>query len=134
MIFCTVRIINKNNMPETTVINVRLKNIRPEFINLSEWINNPANIYIGRCGIVFINKKRFPTKSSVWSNPFKIKADSDRNAVLVKYEMYIRDKIEKKECDIAELVGKKLGCWCSPLPCHGDVLCKIINENANNVK
>jgi hypothetical protein len=27
-----------------------------------------------------------------------------------------------------ELKGKILGCWCHPLPCHGDVLVKLIKE------
>jgi hypothetical protein len=27
-----------------------------------------------------------------------------------------------------ELKGKVLGCWCSPKPCHGDVIARIANE------
>lgn len=29
-----------------------------------------------------------------------------------------------------ELKGKILGCWCAPLPCHGDVLAEIANQEA----
>ena len=27
-----------------------------------------------------------------------------------------------------ELSGKRLGCFCAPLPCHGDVLAEIANS------
>jgi hypothetical protein len=27
-----------------------------------------------------------------------------------------------------ELKGKTLGCWCRPLPCHGDVLVELIEK------
>lgn len=32
--------------------------------------------------------------------------------------------------DIQELEGKDLVCWCSPLPCHGQVLMELINNAA----
>jgi hypothetical protein len=28
---------------------------------------------------------------------------------------------------LPELRGKKLGCWCKPGPCHGDVLAELAN-------
>ena len=27
-----------------------------------------------------------------------------------------------------ELKNKLLGCWCKPLPCHGDVLVELVNQ------
>jgi hypothetical protein len=45
-----------------SVINVKVKNIRPSYYTLSDWINNPQHEYIGRSGIVFINNERFPKK------------------------------------------------------------------------
>ena len=29
---------------------------------------------------------------------------------------------------IHELKGKVLGCWCAPLPCHGDTLTDLANQ------
>lgn len=29
---------------------------------------------------------------------------------------------------LLELKGKRLGCWCKPAPCHGDVLVELIEE------
>ena len=45
----------------TTIINIKVKNIRPIYSNLQDWMKNPNHEYIGRCGIVFINGeiKRF---------------------------------------------------------------------------
>jgi hypothetical protein len=35
--------------------------------------------------------------------------------------------------DLAALSGKTLGCWCSPKPCHGDVLAKAADWAAEQV-
>ena len=52
------------------------------------------NVYIGRAGIVFIDKKRFPSKASPFCNPFKIGKDGDREEVLIKFKEYIMEKIK----------------------------------------
>ncbi|MGA9841048.1 MAG: DUF4326 domain-containing protein [Nitrososphaeraceae archaeon] len=37
---------------------------------------------------------------------------------------------ENKELmnQLPELKGKVLGCWCAPLPCHGDTLAELANK------
>lgn len=30
---------------------------------------------------------------------------------------------------IHELKGKRLGCWCAPRSCHGDILSRLANES-----
>lgn len=72
-----------------------------------------GSIYIGR-----------PSK---WGNPFVIGADGNRKDVLDKYENYLRANVELMAC-IHELEGKNLVCWCRPVPCHGDVIIKILEE------
>ena len=52
---------------------VKVKNIRPNYDRLQDWMLNPNREYIGRCGVVFINKERYPKKLSQWANPFKVK-------------------------------------------------------------
>ena len=33
---------------------------------------------------------------------------------------------------LPDLEGMRLGCWCAPLPCHGDVLVKLLrNDDAS---
>ncbi len=67
----------------------------------------PYDIYIGR--------------GSKWGNPFKIGQDGNREEVILKYLNYILNKPELIK-DLDELEGKRLGCFCKPLPCHGDIL------------
>jgi hypothetical protein len=111
-----------------SVINVKVKYIRPEYNNLEEWMQDENNVYIGRKGIVFINNQRFPLESSPFANPFKITSINSREIVLEQYEIYIREKIETGAVSLLELQGKTLGCWCHPEPCHGDILLRLIEE------
>lgn len=116
-----------------SVVDCKVKFIRPRFKDLKEWIENPDNIYIGRGGIVFIDKQRFPKQSSEFANPFKIGKDGTRDEVLAKYEKYITEKLEKDnffQQRLVRLKGKNLGCWCHPEPCHGDILLKLIENYA----
>lgn len=73
----------------------------------------PFDVYIGR-----------PSK---WGNPFVLGKDGDRTTVIVKFEAYIRDNAELMAA-LPELKGKVLGCYCAPLPCHGDVLARLANR------
>lgn len=70
--------------------------------------NEPHDVYIGR-----------PSK---WGNPFVLGKDGDRQEVISKYYDWITKQPNLMSAIHAELKGKRLGCWCSPLPCHGDVL------------
>jgi hypothetical protein len=115
-----------------SVENVKVKFIRPKgYQNLKEWIADNQNIYIGRSGIVFIDKKRFPKKGSLFANPFKVGKHGTRNKVIQKYRKYITDKLEKSPelvHKLKDMKGKKLGCWCHPEPCHGDILLELIEK------
>jgi len=120
-----------------SVVNVKVGHIRPEYDNLKEWMEDPENVYVGRKGIVFITmedgkKERFPKNDSVFCNPFKVGKDGTLEEVVVKFENYMREKLEKNEDNIVEelkkLKGKNLGCWCKPNKCHGDRLLELIEE------
>lgn len=68
-------------------------------------------------------------RSSKWGNPFLLPFDSPatRKHCIERYEEYLRGNA-KLLADLPELVGKRLGCWCKPQPCHGDVLIKLMLE------
>lgn len=94
-----------------------------KILNKRHYKKLPYNsIYIGR-----------PSK---WGNPFIIGKDGDREEVILKYKEYLFNSglID----DIHEIEGKDLVCWCSPLPCHGDILKEILEykkeapEDASN--
>lgn len=109
---------------------VKVKDIRPKYDNLKEWCTDDNNVYIGRGGIVFINKERYPKKGSIWANPYKISKTCDRDQCIELYEKYI-DKIEKENLrdELLKLKGKNLGCWCPKNEkCHGNILVKLINN------
>ena len=53
-----------------SVVNCRVKYIRPRYKDLKDWISDPNNVYIGRGGVLFIDGKRFPEKNSKFANPF----------------------------------------------------------------
>jgi hypothetical protein len=112
----------------TTIIDIHKKNgKRPAF-----------DVYIGRSvvGTEF-------TEDSKWANPFRAKQYADRSQCLRDYEGYIRNKIEEDPAkyDLRELVGKRLGCWCTFCDnvfeqinlqrydvCHGQILRKLMHE------
>lgn len=72
-------------------------------------------------------------RPTMWGNPFSYKpgtaaqfeVDSRAEAI----EAY-RKRLTPKLIALArtELKGYDLVCWCSPLPCHADVLLEIANE------
>lgn len=72
----------------------------------------------------------FPKK-----DPFYMKENLLTMAdVLEKYEMLMRQSLHKNpglKDELLKLDGKKLGCWCYPEKCHGDILKKFIEELKN---
>ena len=114
------------------LVNVRVKYIRPEYQNLKDWCDDPNNEYIGRAGVVFINGQRYPKKSSVFANPFTVRKYG-RYEAIEKYREYIINKIENENMmdELLSLQNKRLGCWCAPDPCHGDVLIELIDKYKN---
>ncbi|NES47965.1 Uncharacterised protein [Escherichia coli] len=85
----------------------------------------PYDVYIGR--------------GSKWGNPFthikdkQTKAEfivSTREESIEKFRDYIIERIscgEVKIDELLELAGKRLGCFCKPKSCHGDVLVEIVS-------
>jgi hypothetical protein len=78
-----------------------------------------------------VNKKSkkfdvFIGRPSKWGNPYKIGVDGTREQVIEKYRKYLLDNNSLMN-SLPELVGKRLGCFCKPLACHGDVLVQMIN-------
>lgn len=72
-------------------------------------------------------------RQSEWGNPYVVGKDGSRSEVIAKYREWISEQprlIEK----IPSLAGKKLGCWCSPKPCHGDVLVELFQRIVGNDK
>lgn len=73
-------------------------------------------------------------RPSIFGNPFVIGIDGTRSDVIEKYRRHLAINTELRNKVIKELKGKDLVCWCSPKPCHGDVLLEIANTgNVNDL-
>lgn len=73
-------------------------------------------------------------RTTKWDNPFKmghVGRDGHvwtREEVITLYRGWLEHNAPHLiEAAKQELRGKVLGCWCAPLPCHGDMLAEIAN-------
>ena len=74
--------------------------------------------YIGRRGYGYWDTDVY------FGNPFEIGKNGTREDVIQKFRDYFNDRIVKDiefKRRVLELNGKRLGCFCKPLACHGDV-------------
>jgi len=67
-------------------------------------------------------------RPSIWSNPFKIGADGTREEVIQKFRERILNLPHLIKLAKERLKGRRLGCCCKPLLCHGDVWVEIVEE------
>lgn len=75
--------------------------------------------------------------ASPLGNPFKLKGEESRGAVIQSYRQWLWMKWAENGPEKEELLriarrvkaGEEvtLGCWCHPHPCHGDVVANAIN-------
>ena len=82
----------------------------------------PFDVYIGR--------------PSRFGNPHNLKAHGgDRAAVIELFDVTARKRLavdDRWRESVRELYGKRLGCYCAPKACHGDVLLKLAAELRND--
>ncbi len=91
---------------ETTVVNLRQR---------------VYDVYIGR---------QTDGHDGYFGNPFVIGRDGNRRKVLKLYREYFlkRLRTDKKFAErVDELRGKRLGCFCAPEQCHGDIIADYAN-------
>jgi hypothetical protein len=92
-------------------------------INLNDKPRPAYDVYIGRrqwCG-----KELFD--ASPWANYYSVKRYGREEAIR-RYEEKLRNTPELM-ARLPELKGKVLACWCKPLPCHGDALVRLLEED-----
>jgi hypothetical protein len=91
----------------------------------------------GQCpeGVVYIGRRMtrrlggWDLPESKWANPFKIDTPGrpghgTREEALARYREHVLLDPELRAA-LPELRGEVLGCWCTPLPCHGGVLAAL---------
>ncbi|TXL02700.1 hypothetical protein BMR07_17220 [Methylococcaceae bacterium CS1] len=70
-------------------------------------------------------------RGSYWGNPYSMyEGGEERDEVIRKYKYdFDYEKFPKKEkSEVYKLAGKRLGCFCKPQTCHGDVLADYLNS------
>jgi len=88
------------------------------------------DVYIGRTG---------RSHSGYFGNPYKVGAVCQRcgrahltgGSTLACYRAYFYERLEKDpdyKARILALRGKRLGCFCKPKPCHGDVIAEYLDS------
>lgn len=87
-----------------------------------------------------VHCKRAPVGSFVYvgrpspfGNPFGMRGESDRARVIEMFRTYFLKRVDddpRFRDEVLKLKGKDLGCWCSPSPCHADVILEWVNEHA----
>ena len=98
----------------TTVFNISGKRVELNDTEGQDWT------YIGRA----CNMGGWHLKASKWQNPYQVKKYG-RERCLELYEQYVISS--KLIEDIEELRGRRLGCFCAPQPCHGDILVRLLH-------
>ncbi|CAM0109666.1 unknown function [Vibrio phage 166E36-1] len=80
----------------------------------------PYDVYIGR--------------GSYWGNPFPINEISGdtREVVIERYREHLRGLYSKDKglfmSELNKLYGCRLGCFCKPKACHGDVIVEVYEK------
>lgn len=96
------------------------------------------------CRVVNKNKEGYDVyigRGSKWGNPYthisnkKTKAEfivGSRKESIEKFKEYLLNNEELMSA-LPELKGKRLGCYCKPKSCHGDVIVELVNNLDRNL-
>src|SRR6266496_4974356 len=80
------------------------------------------DVYIGRAG---------RGEDGYFGNPFRMGSGISREDAVQKFQKYFTERIQKDsefKRRVLALTGKRLGCFCKPKPCHGDVIADWLNK------
>jgi hypothetical protein len=95
----------------TTVVNLKGHRDDPAYADV---------VYVGRA----IHRGGWQLAASPLANPFRPGPDGSRAEMLANYRRYLLSRPDLLAL-VPDLRGRRLGCWCKPLPCHGDVLAEL---------
>lgn len=81
------------------------------------------DVYIGRRGQGY---------DGYFGNPFSLEPGQPRGSTIEKYKGWFLTRLitdTEFRRRVLELRGKRLGCFCKPMQCHGDVIVAWLKEN-----
>jgi hypothetical protein len=98
-------------MSRTTVVNLKGRRDDPEYADV---------VYVGRA----MTRGGWRLAQSPLASPFIPGRDGTREEVVAKYRTYLLSRPDLLAL-LPDLRGRRLGCWCVPQPCHGEVIAEI---------
>nr|WP_258955901.1 DUF4326 domain-containing protein [Shewanella woodyi] len=115
--FNEVQTLKSRGVPlrEIMISITRVVNIKTDS-NYKGQIDTPTYSYIGR--------------GSYWGNPYSMHEENHSREEVIrkfKYDFDFEKFPNKDKAEVFKLVGKRLGCFCKPEACHGDVLADFLN-------
>ena len=90
-------------------------------VNISK--KEKFDVYVGRTGLGFVSE---------FGNPYRIGRDGSRKDVIDKFKKYFLNRLttDKQFREQVELLkGQRLGCFCKPRDCHGDIIAAYLNQD-----
>ena len=94
----------------------------PVLTTVVNLLADPYDVYIGRPG---------RGRDGSFGNPFRIGPHGSRAQVLERFQQYFRHRLATDPAfrhRVEALRGKRLGCFCKPLACHGDIIADHVNS------
>ena len=135
-----VKEVNLNDISHSIIFNcfheydeiiteIKEKNIPIRIINLK--LAKAINIKGTTFGKGSSETYEYIGRGSKWGNPYSMYENGDdRDEVIrkFKYDFDFDKFLNVKKEDFIHLKGKKLGCFCKPQACHGDVIADYLNS------
>jgi hypothetical protein len=100
----------------TTVVNLKGHRDDPDFADV---------VYVGRA----MHRGGWNLAASPLANPFRPGPDGSREEVMAAYREYLLARPDLLAL-VPALRGRRLGCWCLPLPCHAEILAELADAGA----
>jgi hypothetical protein len=107
-----------NTSQATTVVNLKGHRDDPEYADV---------VYVGRA----MHRGGWHLADSPLHNPFRPGPDGTREEVMAQYRDYIGARPDLLAL-VPALRGRRLGCWCVPLPCHAEILAELADAPARD--
>ena len=76
-------------------------------------------------------KYEYIGRGSYWGNPYSMYEEGDSREEVIrkfKYDFDYEKFLNKEKSEVYKLSGKRLGCFCKPQSCHGDILADYLNS------
>lgn len=93
--------------------------------------------------ITVVHCKREPDseyigRPSPLGNPYPLKKGAPKGSTLPRYRQWLQERVQERDPAVCSELNRlykiakhgdlKLGCWCAPGPCHGDVIKELLES------